>query len=221
MNITYKFKVVRCDIMNYFTITINDNRYNYQCEVFQKYGLEKPTKFTGLKFEPTTEMGCLYSHITLLMMCRHLNLPYYFCFEEDAYPRKDVVDKINFYVNNKPNDCGILCLGRNGHFGSTVECGHYYIINERPFGAHAYIVYKECYDELLESFEKQRIADIALRGYNFTKYKPYWTRDYLFIQKNIDNECMSRNFADKGKYFYPDKNDNLYCSNELPNKYFE
>lgn len=193
---------------NLFSISINNERYNYQCKVFQHYGLPTPKKFDGLKYEPSTETSCLFSHISLLMMCRHLKLPYYIAFEDDAYPRKDILIKLDYYMNNAPRDCGILILGRNGQFGSTEEHGDYYIIKERPFGAHAYIVYQNIYDKLLYSFEKTRVADLALKGNNYLDYpfKPYWTKELLFIQNNIDNTtCMSKNLAKKGRYFYPNK----------------
>jgi len=204
--------------MNYmFSISIDKNRYEIQCKNFERVGLPKPELFEGLKKEPDNELGCLYSHICLLMMCKHLNFPFYFCFEDDAYPRKDVSEKLTYYINNRPKDCGILVLGRNGQFGQVEWNGNdYYTIKERPFGAHSYIVFRECYNDLLNSFEIQRIADMALRGNNFKDKKPYWTKEYLFIQDNIDNKCMSTNFSKKGRYFYPDKDGNLSCSNDLP-----
>jgi GR25 family glycosyltransferase involved in LPS biosynthesis len=204
---------------NIFSLSINNDRYNYQCEVFKSRGLPIPTKYEGFKNVDKKEKCCLFGHMSLLMMANCLNLPYIFIVEDDAYPRKDVVDTLKYYIDNKPKDCGILVVGRNGEMGRiTYLQQDYHIVHERPFGAHAYIVYKQCYISLLQSMEKTRIADIALKCDNFKDYIPYWTNDNLFIQKNIDNDCMSKHLVDRyGDYFYPKENGSLGIFKQPPN----
>lgn len=217
------------ELANFFCITINDNRYNYICQTFDKYNLPIPVKFEGLRYEPSNVLGCLYSHMSLLMMCRCLGCEYYVCFEDDAYPRRDAREKVEFYIEHKPKDCGILVLGENGEWGKIdwTQDKNYFTVVERPFGAHAYIVYKPAYDELLMSFERTRIADIALRGKNFKTIKPYWTKDLIFVQKNIDENYMTnqqRGNSLKGiKYFYPDVShgNKLGVFSEKPNDFFD
>jgi GR25 family glycosyltransferase involved in LPS biosynthesis len=203
-------------IQNIYSLSINDDRYNYQCEIFKSRGLPIPFKYKGFKNCEKKEKCCLFGHMSIIMMARCLNFPYVFIVEDDAYPRKDVVDRLNFYIQNKPYNCGILVVGRNGESGNITQYDKdYHIVHQRPFGAHSYIVYKECYDSLLKSMENVRIADIALKCDNFKDYIPYWTNDNLFIQKNIDNNCMSKHLVDKyGNYFYPKENGCLgvFCS---------
>jgi GR25 family glycosyltransferase involved in LPS biosynthesis len=175
---------------------------------FVKYGLPAPHKYVGFQKINKSEQCCLFGHMSILMMARCLNLPYVYIFEDDAYPRRDIVDKLKYYIQSKPSNCGILVFGENGYSQNITYHGDYHIVHERPFGAHAYLVYSECYDSLLNSMEKVRIADVALRYVNFKDCdkKPYWTNDILFIQKNIDNNCMSSAYVNTyGKYFYPKK----------------
>ena len=192
---------------NFLCLSINDVRYNYTNNIFKKYGLPELKKYEGFTKNTfrNSELSCLFGHMSFTMIARYLDLPYYFFFEDDAYPRSDVKEKLEFYIKNRPPDCGILVLGRNGEYGEIdYTYDNYHIVMQRPFGAHAYLVFKEAYNELIKSFEKEKIADIALKGENFTKYRPYWTNEYLFIQKNLDSNCMSKNLVEKnGNYFYP------------------
>lgn len=209
-------------LSNFYCLSINDDRYNYLSSVFLKYGLPKPIKFPGYKNTEKKERCCLFGHMSIIMIARYLKLDHVFIFEDDAYPRKDILDKMNFYIPRRPNDCGILIFGRNGEYGEVKWYEHFHIVKERPFGAHAYCVYSNCYDDFLKSLERERIADIALRGNNFQQYKPYWTNDNLFIQKNLDDNCMSKKFVNEyGHYFYPNKNGGLGVFDKVPNENWE
>lgn len=201
---------------NCFCLTINENRYDYMSKVFKHYDLPVPTKFQGLSKEPNPVESCLLGHMCLIMMARALDFPYIVVFEDDAYPRKDILSKLDHYLKVVPADCGILCLGQNGQRGLVEKKEDLKIIKERPYGSHAYICFRECYDEFLNSLEKQRIVDIALKGNNYYRYKPYWTNEVLFVQKNIDGNNMDPN-SNKGKYFYPHEiTMDLFASNTPP-----
>lgn len=199
------------ELNNFYCLSISDQRYNYTNSIFKKYGLPNLIKYEGFTNLDKKERCCLFGHMSLVMIARYLKLPYIFIFEEDAYPRKDIKIKMEYYIQNRPSDCGILVFGRNGEFGEISIKGDYHIVKQRPFGAQAYLVYEKCYNDLIKSFEKEKIADIALKGNNFPQYKPYWTNENLFIQKNIDLNCMSKNLLEKrgGKYFYPKNNGTL------------
>lgn len=203
------------DISKYsYVITINNDRYEYQKRVFAHYGIPQPIKFDGLKKEPTPEDGCLYSHISLIMMARCLDFPYIVIFEDDAYPRKDIKEKLEYYLQRIPYNCGLLSMGKNGHRGLVEKFDDFHIIKERPYGSHAYIVFKEAYDEYINSLEKQRVSDIAMRGNNFYKCKSYWTNENLFIQKNIDVSAVSQTSK---RYFSPHpKTSDLMLTNIVP-----
>lgn len=198
---------MKVELNNFYCLSINDIRYSYTKNIFIKYGLPEPIKYEG--FSKNTfrdaEQSCLFGHMSFTMIARYLDLPYYFFFEDDAYPRKDVKERMEFYIKNRPSNCGILVFGENGEFGPIDNTySNYHIVQQRPFGAHAYMVFKECYTDLIKSFERTKIADIALKGDNFPNLKPYWTNEFLFIQKNMDSNCMSKNLVDKhGNYFYP------------------
>ena len=195
------------ELKNFYCLSINDIRYNFTKNIFVKYGLPSLIKYEGFNSNSfrNNELSCLFGHMSFTMIARYLNLPYYFFFEDDAYPRKDVKEKMEFYIANRPKNCGILVFGRNGEWGQIDNTyPNYHIVQQRPFGAHAYMVFKECYTDLIKSFESVKIADIALKGENFPNLKPYWTNEFLFIQKNMDSNCMSKRLVERhGNYFYP------------------
>jgi len=202
---------------NFYCLSIRQDRYSVLCKNFEKFGLPIPKMFEGFRCDEKAEKCCLFGHMSLIMMARALDFPHIFIFEDDAYPRKDVVERMSHYIDNRPANCGVLVLGRNGEAGPISRHGDYHIVVHRPFGAHAYLVYKSAYDEILSSMEKAKIADIALKGENFTNVKPYWTNEYLFIQKNMDNNCMSKGLVNKyGMYFYPAPNGGLGVHRHLP-----
>lgn len=194
------------DIFKYsYCLTIDDARYQYQCDVFNHFGLPKPKKFQGLEKEPNGAVACLIGHLSLVMMARTLNLPYITIFEDDAYPCIDVVEELNYHLSNIPDNCGLLSYGYNGVAGNITADGDFEIFEERPFGSHAYTIFSDSYDEYILSLEKQRISDIAMRGNNFTisGKKPYWITKNLFIQKNINMNRMSESAK---MYIYPCNN---------------
>jgi hypothetical protein len=194
------------DIFKYsYCLTIDNDRYQYLCDVFKYFKLPIPKKHRGVNRERTGAEGCLLGHLSLVMMARTLDLPYITIFEDDAYPCIDIINKLNFYLEDIPDDCGILCYGHSRTGKNIITNGHYYILNNAT-GSTAYTVFKSAYDDYILSLEKIRISDMALSVNNFknSKIKPYWTHNCLFIQKNINRHRM---FANQPKiYAYPNNN---------------
>lgn len=213
---------------NSYCLTINDVKYNHLCEKFIQYGLSVPNKWKGLipkeKTKSNCEQACLFGHMTILLMARALNMPFVYIFEEDAYPRKDVVNKLEFYIRNKPKDCGVLLLGYTGCSQNAVLEGNY-LKSNRIFGAHAYIVYRECYDNVLNNMAKIKIADLSLNNNEFEEHTSYITKENLFIQKNLDTNSMTHNYYDKsavpGTYMFGAYGKKNICVSKEPPPGFE
>ncbi len=214
-----------------FCITCNLNRYKYLAKCFQTVGLEQPRIFPGVRHQNGND-GCRLSHMGLMMLARTCNLPYIVVYEDDAYPRRDVIEKFNDILNDL-NDHHIswnmLSLGRNGEvsgYSQPIETfwSKYKTNKERnnlpsnvryvtdkiidiprnPNGSHAYIVKKECFNEWLYILTYGKFADICMGSLNFTKNRILWTKELLFCQKQIDNNCMTNisNFQNH-KFIYP------------------
>ena len=142
------------------------------------------------------------------MMARCLKLPYVIIYEDDAYPRPDVLwmfEKIRNYI---PNDCGILKIGSSSIRGEHTKINQYVFQSTEgtSFGSHAYIVRYELYNKLIENIEYCNIPDGAMseKYYKNCKYKPYglYLNSMLFIQKNLDCDNI---ISKKGgeRYWYP------------------
>jgi hypothetical protein len=202
-----------------YCLTIDDDSYRYFCDVFKYFNLPVPKKHRGIVNERRGPMCCYIGHLSLVMMARTLDLPYITIFEDDAYPCIDIINQLNFYLDDIPEDCGILVYGRNNNgSGWITKDGKYCIFKEKPAGAQAYTVFKSGYDDFITSLEKEQISDVAMQGINFinSKIKPYWTYRYLFIQRAINNKRMSSKVIRSFSYIYPNYNGGIGFTHQCP-----
>lgn len=212
---------------NAYCMSINDRRYEYLCNNFIYVGLTPPKLFKGVRWNNGSNMGCLLGHIAIVMMARQLKLPWVTIYEDDAFPRPDVLwmfSKIKSYV---PSDCGLIKIG-----SSSLRRGHKKINNfvfetdgeGVSFGSHAYIIRRECYDMFLENLQVAKVPDVAMSHKYFekSKYKSYglFLNSMLFIQKNIDNDNI---ISSKGgqRYYYMHPTKYIGCTSGLPPEGFE
>ena len=208
-----------------YCMSINKKRFNYLCENFKSVGLIQPNLFRGVRWNRGSNTGCVLSHITILNMCRLLNNPYAIIYEDDAYPRKDILDCWEIIKNLIPDDCGILKLGNSSYRGEYVSVNKcmYKMKSGTAFGSHAYIVRRELYSTLIDKMTELNVPDVAMNYeyYSDLKFKPYVLNlDYhLFIQKNISIDNI---ISQKGgqRYWYPNPDDMKGMTSGKPCKYF-
>lgn len=74
-----------------FVITCDEKRYKVFRAIFDYYKLPQPTKFNACKLDHPAN-GCLLSHYTLMKMAQTLDLPYITVFEDDLFPRKNIIE---------------------------------------------------------------------------------------------------------------------------------
>lgn len=217
---------------NAFCLSCNLERFHYLQKCFDAVGLKSPSLFPGAVTKIGAQ-GCILGHLSMVMMARCLNLPYLVVYEDDAYPRPDVVTKFDLLINKLETidfNWGILVLGRNGEFSAwnntpelfwsmnrtdaernshkslaTIIEDDFISIPRNSNGSHAYIVNRCCYNEWLRSLLNNRYSDLALGQNNFKYHKVYWTKELLFCQKQIDEKCMTKfnNMSGIGTYIYP------------------
>lgn len=204
-----------------YCISINKKRYEYLCKNFNSVGLKSPTLFRGVRWNRGSNTGCVLSHIALIKMCQQLNLPYCIIFEDDAYPRPDVL-KIWDYVKYKiPNDCGLLKLGSSSYRGDIVNVNDsvLYMKTGSAFGSHAYIITQSMYDVVIDFMCRDNIPESFLNHENFNNflYKPYCLNfdKLMFIQKNINLDNIISNKGGE-RYWYPNKVTNVGCTSSIP-----
>lgn len=216
-----------------FCITCNLNRYKYFAKCFQSVGLEQPRIFPGIRHQQKGYEGCRLSHMGLMMMARTCNFPYIVIYEDDAYPRKNVIEKFNDILNDLNNhhiSWNMLSLGRNGEFSGHIGDPELFWVKYKttkkrnslhsnaknvtdkiidiprnPNGSHAYIVKRECFNEWLYILTYGKFVDICMGSSNFTKNRILWTKELLFCQKQIDNNSMTvtNSNLQNPKFIYP------------------
>jgi len=209
---------------NAFCLSINPRRFEYMCKNFNAVGLKSPTLFEGIRWSGGTNTGCVLGHVCMLNMCKNLDLPYCIIYEDDAYPRPDVIRKFEEIKKYVPEDCGILKIGSSSYRGDIEEINKciYKMKTGTAYGSHAYIVKREAYDKLIEMMSKLNVPDVSMNwDYYADTLKPYVLNfeNQLFIQKNIS---MDNIISNKGgqRYWYPDEKLHVGCTGSIPCRNF-
>ena len=206
---------------NAYCISINSERYEYLCKNFIASGLNPPKHFNGIRWNAGSNSGCVLSHISLLKTCLFLGLDYCVVYEDDAYPRDNILwwfDKIRKYI---PEDWGILKIGNSSYRGEYYPINKYfgYMKSGTAFGSHSYIVRKEVMSDLCMNMCIKWLPDAAMDWclYLHSKYKPYVVdkTTQFYIQKNIttDNIISKRGGQ---KYWYPHATKQCGCTSNTP-----
>lgn len=202
--------------LNSYCITIDDNVYNKLTNRFKKVGLPIPKKIYGptpdkLPHEIIDEyqtkefslptICCNCAHRQIIQLAKEMKYPYVTVFEDDAYPRKDVAEQLTNAFKVIPKDAGIILYGYNGIKGykpeNVVQINDYWYRLDpnvsggiRTFGSHAYTIFENAYDMLLDNLYDKKIfyQDMALRINDFNKnLNTYFLKEYIFIQHSDNN----------------------------------
>lgn len=204
-----------CDINGDYSycLSINSTKYEYMCRNFNAVGLRSPIMFPGPTNQKSGSAGCLLGHKMMITNAKIKKYPYVFIFEEDAYPRPDVLEKFQYLKNKIPINCGLFVMGYSGWKGPAIKINNdLFQFPIKPFGSHAYLIHSDCYDAYLRSLSLIKCPDKAFKSTNFTTCQkhPYWPNvsNILFIQKNIDCNCITSILGGE-RYWYPADNTGL------------
>ena len=150
------------DILEHsFVITIDKERYSLFKRIFKWHGLDKPypRKFDGVTlWYNSPQYNCYLSHKAAIEKAKKLKWPYVCIFEDDAYPCVGVKEELERHLSNVPDDCAALALGWISMLSNNGVDGDF-IRGARTYGAHAYIVFGNHYDDYLELLDNVKIAD--------------------------------------------------------------
>lgn len=204
-----------------YCISINKKRYEYLCKNFNSVGLKSPTLFRGVRWNRGSNTGCVLAHMSLIRMCKYLKLPYCIIYEDDAYPRPDVLSVWEKVKNTIPSNCGLLKLGSSSYRGDIIKVNEYLyqMQNGAAFGSHAYIILNCMYDIVVDFMCQKNIPEAFLNLDNFKdfQYKPYCLNfdSLMFIQKNINIDNIISNKGGE-RYWYPHKDKFYGCTSSIP-----
>lgn len=206
---------------NAFVITCNEKRYEMFVKIFNYYNIPLPIKFWGcqakfnykvssirrLKVE-RGHCGCLFSHYSLYKIAQALDLPYLIVFEDDAFPRKNILEYFDKSIKNLPENWNFLKL-EDTHFDEYVVKKFYNdywfsgVNLRRGSGTGAYIIKKELYQIIIDIIEhdllinsSENYIDCIIRvnielDNEFNKnngYGHYVSTNPMFLQHNFHNE---------------------------------
>lgn len=106
--------------------------------------------------------NCYLSHRNAILKAKELGWPYVCIFEDDAYPRTDIVRLLNFYLSDVPDKCNLLILGnyRLMEFSLFNQKFYNHVV---AWGSHAYVVFQKGYDQYLSLLDSVKIADCYQR----------------------------------------------------------
>lgn len=129
--------------------------------------------------------NCSIGHTSIIKMAKCLKLPFVCIFEDDAFPTKDIYQKLKHYLSCIPNDTDILVMGWSFLKSKPINYSKMYdILKDEIHGSHAYIIFEKAYDRYLKSYNEDplKASDVMLT--NFDNCITYKTKESLFIQYN-------------------------------------
>lgn len=194
-----------------FVVSVNDKRYRWYKKVFKFFGLP-PSEKVGEKVKgQKPEYNCGMNHIECVRLAKERNYPYCLIFEDDAYPRKDIVEKLNFYIDefnrqdNITRYTDVLYLG----FFTFEKCGtlvpglQNFNRTTKHWSSHAYIVFNKFYDKFLSLKKFVKYVSSIDSIYKYPKIICYRTSESLFEQyiKYTNSTIYFKNELTNGCFF--------------------
>lgn len=184
-------------IASSFVISIDENRYRTFTDAFTGAGFRNTPKWIEgfrINSKPNVRyrlpelhspiMGNSFTHASIVKYGKTFGMDFVCIFEDDAFPCRNIIGKLESYLTGIPDNCGILKLGLDSVYGveKPVVSDGKYICGLKTWGCHAYIVFRRYYDEYFKRFEKNILCDYEV--FNGGR-EIYITAENLIIQRNI------------------------------------
>jgi hypothetical protein len=181
MNITVK------DFLKHsFVITIDDKKFEWFKKVFKFHGISPmPKRFQGTTlWYNSGKYNCYLSHRNAILTAKKRKWPYVFVFEDDAYPVNNVVNLMERYLMELPEDCHVLSFGNIFLWDVQGEHGDFWR-SYKSYGSQAYVVFKSAYDKYIQMLDEAPEGDGAFysrKDYILPKNAFFMPKKNLFIQ---------------------------------------
>ena len=175
MNITVK------DLLKHsLVITIDDKKYEWFKKVFKFHGISPmPKKFQGTTlWYNSGRYNCYLSHRNAILTAKKRKWPYVCVFEDDAYPVNHVMNLMDRYLMELPEDCQVLSFGNIFLWDVHGEYGNFWR-SYRSYGAHAYVVFQSAYDKFIEMLDLGHEGDSAF----YSRSDDILPKDVFFMPK--------------------------------------
>lgn len=94
------------------------------------------------------------------MTAKKRKWPYVLIFEDDAYPVNHVVNLMDRYLMELPEDCQVLSFGTIFLWDIQGEYGDFWR-SYKSYGSQAYVVFQSAYDKFIEMLDLGHEGDSA------------------------------------------------------------
>ena len=191
----------KVDLFNipWMMISIDDRRLLREKELFRKFGLKEPNKFTGFTFKNLKGAeNIVLANLALVKMAKSLNYDAIFIFEDDAYPCDGIKEELES-IQEVPDDCIILNFGwiynKNtfGNGSSKFVIPH----GKNQYGEHSYVIFKDGYEKYEKYFSSTKTNADWIFWHPIPGIYNYYKN--LFVQYN-NEESNSGHYG----YIYED-----------------
>ena len=183
---------------NSIVLSVDKERLDRLYKIFYGACLPRP-RFVGGCSDRTLfsdNRRCHKAHYMAVQMAQEKGLPFVFVLEDDAYPRQDILKRLNEL--HPPDDADIYLLGYT-HGTNVFKQDAWNIIDSHntAYGAHAYVIMERAYDKVLGWWRNNKefakapeymwSVDTSLTG-----LKTYVYGTPLFIQYNVSMSVNKR-----------------------------
>lgn len=207
---------------NAFVITGDEDRYNLFVKIFNKYNLPIPKRFNACRsYIDRGITGCTHSHYSIYKIAETYDLPYVIVFEDDAFPRENIVEYFKNAVDNAPEDWKFLKI-EDVFFNKYIDkrpYNDYWFSGKMPIrgsGSAAYIVSANGYKKIINEIEKFQFnkkfpIDLIFQYTLMHKRDGYYISNVpMFLQHNLHNKKLihpKSNFKNDSKIVLGDPDD--------------
>lgn len=179
------------DIQKYSCVlTMNHNRWSIFESVKSTYTDLKFNRYTG-KPDKNAIRSCRNNHIDMIRYAKQNDWPFILIFEDDVVGRIDWFDHIVSVFKNIPDDAAMIHLGEhqfsNGDPFKFYKNDYFHMHKSKNvWGTHAYLVFKNYYDMVIQYFNTVRAAD-SIYNINALRNLVYIVNTPIFVQCYNDN----------------------------------
>ena len=193
-------------MMNSFVISIDFNKYQLFTKIFTSAGLIPIPNMSAGCIDQNLKpfQRCTKSHVDLIKKAKSNNLPYILVFEDDAYPCIDCSNKFEQYLKCIPKDASMVILGWSACQKRLQKFDQLFnrVTTWTISGSHAYILFKNGYDQYLKFFDNNKEGRADNNIYQAVK-NSYILSQPLFIQysqtKSMNNHIGYIFYGDHDK----------------------
>lgn len=158
--------------------------------------------YRGQKPIRSTEFGCLFTHLAILIDARKNNYSSVLIFEDDVELHNNFNDLFDNFIKKVPANWDMLYLGANRATSIEVPLNESVSAASSLLGGHAYAVKNTIYDKLISALEATKSTVDETYANNQVLFNTYLARPLMAWQRagysDINHIHVSYEFLKEG-----------------------